>query len=115
MEYPGKTDDSGRSRMAGLHVIGDARTGFSGLIAAAAEGAACAEPSFMRSAPSAGTANDRRDVYHTAEGVAGYVALADGYDRRLHIKRLNRLLPPRPPARQLAVAGRAWAVKGWAA
>lgn len=36
-------DDTGKSNIAGLSVIGDARTGFSGLIAAAAEGAACAE------------------------------------------------------------------------
>lgn len=34
---------AGTTVIAGLHVIGDARTGFSGLIAAAAEGAACAE------------------------------------------------------------------------
>ena len=36
-------DEAGKSGVPGLHVIGDARTGFSGLIAAAAEGAACAE------------------------------------------------------------------------
>ena len=36
-------DETGKSRIAGLYVVGDARTGFSGLIAAAAEGAACAE------------------------------------------------------------------------
>ena len=36
-------DDVGKTEVAGLYVIGDARTGFSGLIAAAAEGAACAE------------------------------------------------------------------------
>lgn len=36
-------DDTGKSNIAGLYVIGDAHTGFSGLIAAAAEGAACAE------------------------------------------------------------------------
>lgn len=35
--------DTGGTSIPGLHVIGDARTGFSGLIAAAAEGAACAE------------------------------------------------------------------------
>lgn len=35
--------ETGATKVAGLHVIGDARTGFSGLIAAAAEGAACAE------------------------------------------------------------------------
>ncbi len=35
--------ETGSTRVAGLHVIGDARTGFSGLIAAAAEGAACVE------------------------------------------------------------------------
>lgn len=35
--------DVGGTSISGLHVIGDARTGFSGLIAAAAEGAACAE------------------------------------------------------------------------
>ena len=37
------TTDTGATGIAGLHVIGDARTGFSGLIAAAAEGTACAE------------------------------------------------------------------------
>ncbi len=36
-------DEAGKSGVPGLHVIGDARTGFSGLIGAAAEGAACAE------------------------------------------------------------------------
>lgn len=36
-------DEFGQSTVAGLYVIGDARTGFSGLIAAAAEGAACGE------------------------------------------------------------------------
>ena len=36
-------DNTGRSAIDGLYVVGDARTGFSGLIAAAAEGAACAE------------------------------------------------------------------------
>jgi thioredoxin reductase len=35
--------ETGGTSIAGLHVIGDARTGFGGLIAAAAEGAACAE------------------------------------------------------------------------
>ncbi|MGH1489874.1 MAG: NAD(P)/FAD-dependent oxidoreductase [Acidimicrobiales bacterium] len=35
--------ETGSTSVAGLHVIGDARIGFSGLIAAAAEGAACAE------------------------------------------------------------------------
>ena len=35
--------EAGGTNIPGLHVIGDARTGFSGLIAAAAEGAACAE------------------------------------------------------------------------
>lgn len=35
--------EAGGSNVEGLYVIGDARTGFSGLIAAAAEGAACAE------------------------------------------------------------------------
>lgn len=35
--------ETGGTNIPGLHVIGDARTGFSGLIAAAAEGAACAE------------------------------------------------------------------------
>ena len=35
--------ETGGTSIAGLYVIGDARTGFSGLIAAAAEGAACAE------------------------------------------------------------------------
>ena len=35
--------ETGGTSIAGLHVVGDARTGFSGLIAAAAEGAACAE------------------------------------------------------------------------
>lgn len=35
--------DTGTSTIAGLSVIGDAHTGFSGLMAAAAEGAACAE------------------------------------------------------------------------
>lgn len=35
--------DVGATNVAGLYVIGDARTGFSGLVAAAAEGAACAE------------------------------------------------------------------------
>jgi thioredoxin reductase len=36
-------DDFGVTNIDGLYVVGDARTGFSGLIAAAAEGAACAE------------------------------------------------------------------------
>ncbi|MGB3185763.1 MAG: NAD(P)/FAD-dependent oxidoreductase [Ornithinimicrobium sp.] len=35
--------ETGGTNVPGLYVIGDARTGFSGLIAAAAEGAACAE------------------------------------------------------------------------
>lgn len=35
--------ETGGTSIPGLHVIGDARIGFSGLIAAAAEGAACAE------------------------------------------------------------------------
>ncbi len=36
-------DDAGATDIDGLFVVGDARTGFSGLVAAAAEGAACAE------------------------------------------------------------------------
>lgn len=36
-------DDTSQTSITGLYVIGDARTGFSGLIAAAAEGAACTE------------------------------------------------------------------------
>jgi len=36
-------DDTSQTSITGLYVVGDARTGFSGLIAAAAEGAACAE------------------------------------------------------------------------
>lgn len=36
-------DAVGKTAVHGLYVIGDARTGFSGLIASAAEGAACAE------------------------------------------------------------------------
>lgn len=38
-----QADDFGATSVTGLYVIGDAKTGFSGLIAAAAEGAACAE------------------------------------------------------------------------
>lgn len=38
-----QADDFGTTNVTGLYVIGDAKTGFSGLIAAAAEGAACAE------------------------------------------------------------------------
>lgn len=36
-------DDAGGTSVDGLYVVGDARTGFSGLVGAAAEGAACAE------------------------------------------------------------------------
>jgi thioredoxin reductase len=36
-------EPSGKSAVPGLYVIGDARNGFSGLVAAAAEGAACME------------------------------------------------------------------------
>ena len=36
-------DATGKSKVPGVYVVGDARTGFSGLVAAAAEGATCAE------------------------------------------------------------------------
>jgi thioredoxin reductase len=42
MDVP-DVDGSGKSNVPGVYVIGDARTGFSGLIAAANEGAGCVE------------------------------------------------------------------------
>jgi len=38
-----KTDDSGKTSVKGIYIIGDAKTGFSGVIGAAAEGYAVAE------------------------------------------------------------------------
>ncbi|MEM6990323.1 MAG: hypothetical protein AAF721_07495 [Myxococcota bacterium] len=40
MEVP-DVSETGKSKVPGVYVIGDARTGFGGLIAAAGEGAAC--------------------------------------------------------------------------
>jgi pyruvate/2-oxoglutarate dehydrogenase complex dihydrolipoamide dehydrogenase (E3) component len=42
MDVP-DVDASGKSNVPGVYVVGDARTGFSGLIAAANEGAGCVE------------------------------------------------------------------------
>ena len=42
MDVP-DVDESGKSKVPGVYVGGDARTGFSGLIAAANEGAGCVE------------------------------------------------------------------------